>query len=72
MISPEQCRMARGLLNWTVRDLARATEFAPNTVHAFEMGRAVRGSSIVKIEQVLGKQGVDFTSDGGVRAKEKA
>lgn len=45
-MTPEQCRMARAGLRWSVEDLATKSKLAKNTVLAFELGRSVRDRSI--------------------------
>lgn len=39
MIQPAQLRAARGLLNWSRKELARAAGIAPETVKNIEEGR---------------------------------
>jgi DNA-binding XRE family transcriptional regulator len=63
--------MARAALNWTVRDLAKATGLHRNTITNIEVGRyAGNQESIALIENVFRKAGVEFLSDGGVRFSE--
>ena len=38
-ISPAQCRAARGLLDWSQEDLARAAGLSRSTIKDFEAGR---------------------------------
>ena len=37
-LTPEQCRAARALLNWTQDDLATRAEISRSTVRGFESG----------------------------------
>lgn len=39
LLFPEQCRAARGLLNWTQADLATLAGISRSTVRDFEGGR---------------------------------
>lgn len=41
MISPEQCRAARGWLDWNQQDLAERASVSLSTVRDFEKGRRV-------------------------------
>jgi transcriptional regulator with XRE-family HTH domain len=38
-LTPEQCRAARALLNWTQEDLATRAEISRSTVRGFESGQ---------------------------------
>lgn len=71
MITPEQCRAGRGLLNWTQQRLADTAEVGIVTVRQFEAGKTARPqrSSIAAIERAMEFAGVDFTDDGGVRPR---
>jgi transcriptional regulator with XRE-family HTH domain len=60
-LTPQQCRMARGALNWSGRDLARAAGLAYNTVSAFERGRyQLREKSLAQIQEVFEKHNLRF------------
>jgi DNA-binding XRE family transcriptional regulator len=60
--------MARAALNWTVRDLAKATGLHRNTITNIEVGRyAGNQDSIALIESVFRKAGVEFLPQNGVR-----
>jgi transcriptional regulator with XRE-family HTH domain len=39
LLSPEQCRAARGLLDWTQEELAQRANVSRSTVRDFENGR---------------------------------
>ena len=54
--------MARAALNWTVRDLAKATAYSHrNTITNIEVGRyAGNQDSINVIEETLRRAGVEF------------
>jgi DNA-binding XRE family transcriptional regulator len=54
--------MARAALNWTVRDLAKATGLHRNTITNIEVGRyGGNQDSIALIESVFRKAGVEFS-----------
>jgi transcriptional regulator with XRE-family HTH domain len=58
--------MARAALNWTVRDLAKATGLHRNTVTNIEVGRyAGDPGSLALIEKVLRTAGVEFIDENG-------
>src|ERR1700722_9240331 len=63
--------MARAALNWTVRDLAKATDLRRNTITNIEVGRyAGNRDSIALIESVFRKAGAEFLPQNGVRFHE--
>jgi len=65
-VTSAQIRMARGALNWTVRDLAEATGLHRNTVTNIETGRYVGDpESLAVIEKVLKAAGVEFIDENG-------
>jgi DNA-binding XRE family transcriptional regulator len=70
-VTSAQIRMARAALNWTVRDLAKATGLHRNTITNIEVGRyAGNQDSIALIEGVFRKAGVEFLPPNGVRFNE--
>jgi transcriptional regulator with XRE-family HTH domain len=65
-VTSAQVRMARAALNWTVRDLAEAAGLHRNTVTNLEIGRyAGDPQTLLVIEQVLTKAGVEFIDENG-------
>jgi transcriptional regulator with XRE-family HTH domain len=65
-VTSAQVRMARGALNWTVRDLAEATGLHRNTITNIETGKYVGDqASLATIETVLRRAGVDFIDKNG-------
>lgn len=69
MITPQQCRAARALLDWTQQRLADAAEVGIVTVRQFEAGKTARPqrSSIAAIERAFTYAGVEFIDDVGVK-----
>jgi transcriptional regulator with XRE-family HTH domain len=58
--------MARAALDWTVRDLAKATGLHRNTINNIEVGRyAGDPKSLEIIEQRLTAAGVEFIDENG-------
>ena len=71
-VTSAQLRMARAALNWTVRDLAKATGLHRNTINNIEVGRyAGDPATLATIEKVLTRAGVEFTNGDqpGVRLR---
>lgn len=63
MIRPEQLRMARAGLGWTLNDLAERAGVNPNTISRYEVGRDVLSGTLLKIEIALHDAGVTFVDD---------
>jgi len=63
MIHPEQLRMARAGLGWTLQDLAGRAGVNPNTISRFEQGRDVMAGKLRRIEATLAAAGVRFIDD---------
>lgn len=72
-VTKEQCRAARGLLYWTVDELAGRSNIAKDTIIKFENGHRVpRRSTITLLRQAFEAAGVDFIENGsgaGVRLR---
>jgi transcriptional regulator with XRE-family HTH domain len=70
-ITPEQSRMARGALEWSMRDLAKAARISPTTVNQFERGyAATNNSTLAAIRRAFEDAGIVFIDNGegpGVR-----
>lgn len=61
-----QVRAARGLLNWTVRELSARAEVHRNTVTNFETGRYAGSTEVVAaIRNALERGGVVFLEGNG-------
>jgi transcriptional regulator with XRE-family HTH domain len=74
-MSGAQLRMARAAMNWTVRDLSRAANVAPATIHRIEAALTARPSSLAAIRVTLEQAGIVFMrhKDGdGVRLRRAA
>lgn len=66
MITPEQVRAARALLQIGVRDLAQMAGVAPGTISRFETGKSdLLGASMRKVQQALQTAGVEFIPENG-------
>lgn len=67
-ILPEQCRAARGLLNWTQEQLAHEAGVSRSTIKDFECHRhALHRSTEVLLVEAFEKGGIALLSgtDGG-------
>lgn len=67
MLRPETCRAARGLLDWTQKQLSDAARVAITTVRGFEKGDKVPIlHNLIAIQSALETAGVEFLiEDGG-------
>ncbi len=58
--------MARGALEWSLRDLARAAKISPTTVNQFERGyAATNNSTLAAIRRALEDAGIIFIDSNG-------
>lgn len=66
MLSPAQCRAARGLLDWTQQELADAARIGVATVRLFE-GEAAesRQATLSVLRQAFESAGVEFIDENG-------
>src|SRR6266481_8261019 len=68
MITREQIRAARGLLDWTQVELARAEGLSEVAVKNLERGRAdPRASTLSAIQQAFDRAGLVFLDPGDTR-----
>ena len=66
MISPAQCRAARGLLDWNQQDLAREAGVGVVTIRQLEAGiNQPRRATLVVIRHALEAAGIEFIEDNG-------
>ncbi|MDS7596768.1 helix-turn-helix transcriptional regulator [Agrobacterium tumefaciens] len=68
MLTPEQCRAARALLDWSQQKLADTSKIAVVTVHAFEAGQSTPDQAITALMQVLQAGGISFIDDNATSA----
>ncbi|HEY8189973.1 MAG TPA: helix-turn-helix transcriptional regulator [Micavibrio sp.] len=70
MITKEQCRAARALLDWTQQDLANASAMSKTAINNFERGmRDVRVESMQAIRGAFESAGIEFVGDYGVHKR---
>jgi transcriptional regulator with XRE-family HTH domain len=66
VIAPQQCRAARGLLDWSQQDLADEALVSVVTVRQFEAGaNQPRRATLNVIKQALEAAGVEFIDENG-------
>lgn len=65
MLSVEQCRAARALLNWSAETLAERGGVGVATVRRFETGASVASDSHQAIELALTSAGIELIDSGG-------
>lgn len=73
MITPAQCRGARGLLKWRQEDLAEKSEVSIVTVRNFENEKTQpHKGTLVLLRDTLEKAGIAFLDEngGGVKLRE--
>ena len=66
MITPEQCRAARGLLTWSQLDLAQKARVGVVTVHQLESGISQpRQATLDVIRRAFEAAGIEFIDENG-------
>lgn len=65
MISPEQCRAARGLLGWSQGELASRADVSRQSVAHFEGGGTLGINNIAGLRQAFEDAGVEFIEENG-------
>ena len=65
MVTSAQIRAARGLLNWTVRDLAERSGVHRNTITRSETDATGPGHATTSIRAALESAGVVFIAENG-------
>ena len=65
MLTCEQCRAARALLDWTQAELSRQTALSAVSIRAFERGGAMRASNNNLLRLTFEAAGVEFIPESG-------
>ena len=65
MVTSAQLRAARGLLNWTVRDLAEKANVHRNTITRAETGETEHGHAVAQMVLTMESAGVEFIAENG-------
>lgn len=66
LITSNQVKAARGLIDWTQDQLATSAGLEVNQVRRFESGKSQTVEILSAIQQALAREGIEFI-DGGVR-----
>ena len=67
-MTPEQCRAARGFLDWSQSDLATAANVSLSTIRDYEKGRRIPiANNLAAIEGALHAQGVRLSIENGAQ-----
>lgn len=64
MISIEQCRAARAMLDWSAQTLADRAQVGVATVRRYEAGSSIASASLRAIEQALTEAGIKIIAPG--------
>ena len=66
MVTPEQCRAARGLLDWSQQELAIHAGIGVVTVRQLEAGTIEpRRATLTVVKQAIEAAGVEFIDENG-------
>ena len=66
MITPEQCRAARGLLDWNQQQLAEVSQVGIVTIRQLEAGtNQPRRATLLVVRRALEAAGVEFIDENG-------
>ena len=66
MVTPAQCRAARGLLDWSQQDLADEARIGIVTVRQIEAGSTTpRPATLIVVRQAFEHAGVEFIDENG-------
>ena len=57
--------MARAALDWTARDLAKASNVGVNTINRLERGADALTSTVQRLRTALEAAGVEFIAENG-------
>lgn len=63
-VSPEACRAARAILQWSAKDLCREASVSPNTVGRLESGAGIGPEPSARIAQAFTDQGIELLAEG--------
>lgn len=78
MLTRNQCKAARALLDWKSSDLAEASGMSPDTIRSFESGRtkSLSAGNQDAVVRALEAAGIEFIAENGggagVRFRERS
>ena len=65
MLTPDQCRAARGLLDWTQMELAKRVSISTVSIRSFEKGGEMRDANLKLLRLTFEAAGVQFIPENG-------
>lgn len=71
-MNSEQCRVARAMMGWTIKQLSRKARVAQRTISEFETQGRVRPEVKSRIRSLFVVSGIEFiTDDDGIGLKRR-
>lgn len=64
-ITPTQIKMARGALDWSIRDLAKKAGLHHNTISRVENGLDTTRGTLLVLREALESAGIEFIAENG-------
>lgn len=65
MMNGTQARAARAVLRWTVQDIAKTADVAPNTVTRVEADKSVNTATLKAMQSAYEEAGIQFIPENG-------
>lgn len=62
-MNSEQCRVARAMLGWSIKQLSREVRVAQRTISEFEMNGQARPETLSRIRSIFVTHGIQFIED---------
>lgn len=62
-MNSEQCRVARAMMGWSIKQLSRKVHVAQRTISDFETAGRVRPETKTRIRSVFVTNGIEFIHD---------
>ncbi|WP_157732866.1 hypothetical protein [Bosea sp. AS-1] len=62
-MNSEQCRVARAMLGWSIKQLSRKVRVAQRTISDFETEGRVRPETRIRIRSIFVTNGIEFIQD---------
>ena len=62
-MNSEQCRVARAMLGWSIKQLSREVRVAQRTISEFEMNGQARPETLSRIRSIFVTNGIEFLED---------
>ncbi|KAA9010711.1 helix-turn-helix transcriptional regulator [Histidinibacterium aquaticum] len=65
-MTPQLCKAARALIEWTAADLSESSGVSSDTIRSFESGRSrsLRGDNDAAVRAAFAREGVRFLDSG--------